>query len=384
MPDYLGSFNASHGPILFSPLDAAAMKKAFKSAKSTLEEHWGKYEDASDAASVTINGKKGIILPSSHATAFHPRPWGGYFVRALDYGPFEEEAAVAWSPAGIKKSAWYDTDGRLHVGKEKLHLVDCGFGFTEAKYRPSTSIPIALKPGYYFFESAEVEIADGRKYIVVRFRLGQITDAEMAAIDKDASGKLVVAEVKDERPVFAFDDKAKAAAKATKLVESECGGYLLAGEGLETYHEDYERLEGIRGTFGTVKLGKHGAITFPGQDCMRLVPHGKDILVVVDMGSDNSNHMLAVALGAASDKKTKWKTSKSTVDVGKGAKLFIVDPLLDGEKLLKKAKLPANASSIAAKSGTWVLEDAGEINALVAVGKKEHETSIHLLRLRRR
>ncbi len=330
MPTWIGDSNHAHGPLVLSAHDVAAWTKLrARAAKALTAHHLGTGDEA--PVLVDISGPA-LVLPGGCETAWHPRPWGGFFTRMLQLeNVIAQDAGAKWKPDATPDLA--PTALRLAV-KGPLHFVDFAMKH-DAPGEPA--IAIDLPPGDYLVDVADQVKPDRRRvFQVIRLR----KDGVEIAAAKPAKAK---AKAKADPDAW-LDTPATAAskkiAKGLKLAESE-GAEILLVSG-----DDYAK-------------GKRGVV-FGSPDPSGFIVDGPHVIVYRQLAADDKAQAVAAALAVPA---ARWKKTRKQLVVGKSRVLYLVDGDAAPADVLGKKRLGDDAVRIEVAPGTYALSSCGEVGS---------------------
>ncbi|MBK9033417.1 MAG: hypothetical protein IPL61_19450 [Myxococcales bacterium] len=330
MPSWIGDSNWMYGPLVLSGHDVAAWTKLRARATKALTPH---HRGTGEEAPVLLDiGGPVLVLPSGRETAWHPRPWGGFFTRMIDLeNVVAQDAGAKWKPDATTDLA--PTALRLAV-RGPLHFVD----FATAHDAPAEgALAIELPPGDYLVDVANQVKPDRRRmFQVIRLRKDgvEIAAAKPAKAKPDPDAWL-------DAPATATSKKI---AKGLKLAESE-GAEILLVSG-----DDYAK-------------GKRG-IVFDSPDPSGFIIDGPHIIIYRQLGADDRAQAVATAL-AVPDKR--WKKTRKRVVVGTSRALYLVDGDAEPADVLGKKRLGDDAVRLEVAPGTYALSSCGEVQSTTAI-----------------
>ena len=372
MPPWISSKDWMNGPLVLSSLSPrqwTAKRTAATVAKLRSVEGEGSVWTRDIA-------KQRYLVLDQTETSWLPRPWGGYLVRIVRTDSLldkEYAAAAAWKPGGLTADRFEDVGATLRV-TEPLHLVDLEHARDKVG---EDALEVTLAPGTYAIEVAtEIAIPRNAKVELVRLRN---VDADRALVDADAAGDAAPREA-----VIPIDATARAATKLARFVEPEFGSLLLVrGEDLAAWRgnetDDFDEAPANDG------IAKHRGMTmigFGGPDIGAVVPVGKDLLVIRQLGADKSVDVVAAALFFA--RSGTWIPTTPEARFEAGAKgVYLIDAAADGAAIAKAKRLPTSAAFAELAKGTYALEKCDLTSATVADGKKQRGVMLEVYRLRR-
>jgi len=318
MPTWIGDSIRTRGPLVLSAHDVAAWTKLRARAAMALAPHH-RGTGAEPPVLVDVSGPV-LVLPGGCETAWHPRPWGGFFTRMIQLeNVIAQDAGAKWKPDATPDAIAALTPTGLRLAVERgLHFVD----FAMKHDAPDeNAIAIDLPPGDYLVDVAsEVKPDRRRVFQVIRLRKDGV---EVAAAPAKAKAK-ASAKAKTDPDAW-LDTPATAAskkiAKGLKLAESE-GAEIVLVSG-----DDYAK-------------GKRGVV-FGSPDPSGFIVDGPHILIYRQLAADDPAQAVAGAL-------------------------YLVDGDADPADVLRKKRLGDDAVRLEVAPGTYALSSCGEVSSATA------------------
>lgn len=342
MPTWIGDSIRTRGPLVLSAHDVAAWTKLRARAAMALAPHH-RGTGAEPPVLVDVSGPV-LVLPGGCETAWHPRPWGGFFTRMIQLeNVIAQDAGAKWKPDATPDAIAALTPTGLRLAVERgLHFVD----FAMKHDAPDeATIAIDLPAGDYVIDVAnEVKPDRRRVFQVIRLRKDGV---EVAAAPAKAKAKAKASAKAKTDPDAWLDTPATAAskkiAKGLKLAESE-GAEILLVSG-----DDYAK-------------GKRGVV-FGSPDPSGFIVDGPHILIYRQLAADDPAQAVAAALAVPA---RRWKKTRKQLVVGGSRALYLVDGDADPADVLRKKRLGDDAVRLEVAPGTYALSSCGEVSSATA------------------
>ncbi len=335
MASWIGDASAARGPLVLSAHDVRAWTRLRTRAAPALQPHH-RGAGTKPLQLLDLDGPV-LVLPGGCETAWHPRPWGGFFTRMLELeNVIAQDAAAKWNPDAV--ATFTPTGLRLAVTRP-LHFVD----FAMRHDAPdAAALTIDLPAGDYLVDVADQVKPDRRRvFQVIRMRRDGVEHAAAAA-------------TRAARPVAATSDAdawldtpataaSKRIARSLKLAESE-GAEILLVSG-----DDYAK-------------GKRGVV-FASPDPSGFIVDGPHIIIYRQLAADDPAQAVAAALAVP---EQRWKKTRKRVVVGASRALYLVDGDATPSDILGKKRLGDDAVRIEVAPGTYTLSTCGEVASATA------------------
>lgn len=330
MPTWIGDSIHTRGPLVLSAHDVAAWTKLRARAATALAPHH--HGNGAQAPVLLDIGGPVLVMPGGCETAWHPRPWGGFFTRMIQLeNVLAQDAGAKWKPDATPAALATLTPTGLRLAVERgLHFVD----FAMKHDAPDeVTLAIDLPAGDYLVDVAsEVKPDRRRVFQVIRLRRDgvELPAAALAPTKAKADPDAWM-----DTPATAASKKI---AKGLKLAESE-GAEILLVSG-----DDYAK-------------GKRGVV-FGSPDPSGFIVAGPHILVYRQLAADDRAQAVAAALAVP---ERRWKKTRKQVVVGKSRALYLVDGDADPADVLGKKRLGDDAVRLEVAPGTYALSSCGEV-----------------------
>lgn len=334
MATWIGDSSAARGPLLLSAHDVRAWTTLRARAAPALAPHH-RGAGTKPLQLLDVDGPV-LVLPGGCETAWHPRPWGGFFTRMLELeNVLAQDAGATWKPDATVDFA--PTALRLTVAGP-LHFVD----FAMRHDAPDeAAIAIDLPAGDYVIDVADQVKPDRRRvFQVIRLRQEGVEVATAPTKTKASAKAKADPDAWLDTPATAASKKI---AKGLKLAESE-GAEILLVSG-----DDYAK-------------GKRGVV-FGSPDPSGFIVDGPHIIIYRQLAADDPAQAVAAALAVPA---ARWKKTRKQLVVGKSRALYLVDGDADPADVLGKKRLGDDAVRLEVAPGTYALSSCGEVQSATA------------------